>query len=82
MVKLEKEFDFFLSNRKELVKKYKGKYIAIKGHKVLGAYNSMPEAVEETSKNEELGTFLIQECKPSDKAYTQTYHSRASFALK
>jgi len=82
MIFLEKEFDFFVSNKKEFVKKYKGKYIAIKGHKVLGAYNSLPEAVNETSKSEELGTFLVQECKPSSKADTQTYHSRASFVLK
>ncbi len=82
MIFLEREFDFFVSNRKELVKKYKGKYIAIKDHKVLGAYNSLPEAVNETSKSEKLGTFLVQECKLSKKAYTQTYHSRANFALK
>jgi len=82
MIFLEKEFDFFVSRQKELVKKYKGKHIAIKDHKVLGAYNSLPEAVKETSKNEELGTFLIQECTPSGKAYTQTYHSRATFESK
>ncbi len=79
MIFLEKEFNFFVSRQKELVKKYKGKHIAIKDHKVLGAYNSLAEAVKETSKNEELGTFLIQECKPSSKAYTQTYHSRVNF---
>lgn len=79
MLKLEKEFDFFVRNQKELVKKYKGKFIAIKDNKVLGSYNSMPEAVKETSKYEDLGTFLIQKCIPTDKAYTRTYHSRISF---
>lgn len=82
MIYLEEEFDFFVSNQKELVKKYKGKHIAIKGHQVLGVYSSLPEAVNESSKNEELGTFLIQECKLSSKANTQTYHSRVSFSMK
>jgi hypothetical protein len=82
MILLEKEFDFFVHNQKKLVKKYKGKYIAIKNNKVLGAYNNLPDAVKETAKYEDLGTFLIQKCEPSMKVYTQTYHSRANFALK
>lgn len=82
MVMLEKEFDYFLSNRKELVERYKGKYIAIKDNEILGAFDSLSEAIKETSKHEELGTFLVQECIPSSDAYTQTFHSRVSFELK
>lgn len=80
MIFLESEFDFFVHNQKNLVEKYKGKYIAIKNNRVLGAYNSLAEAVKETARHEKLGTFLIQECKPSTKAYAQTYHSRVKFA--
>ncbi len=82
MILLEKEFDFFVNNQKELVEKYRGKYIVIKGKKVLGEYSSLSEAVEETSKREQLGTFLVQKCEPTKKAYTQTYHSRVSYELK
>jgi hypothetical protein len=82
MIFLEKEFEFFVKNQKEFVEKYRGKYIVIKNEKVLGAYNSLSEAVEETSKREKLGTFLVQKCEPTKKAYTQHYHSRVSFELK
>ena len=82
MIPLEKEFDFFVNNQKILVEKYKGKYIVIKNEKVLGAYDSLAEAVEKTSRREELGTFLVQKCEPSRKAYIQTYHSRVAFGLK
>jgi len=82
MITLEKEFDFFVKNQKELVEKYKGKYVVIKDDKILGVYSSLSEAVEETSKREKLGTFLVQKCEPTNKVYTQNYHSRVSFELK
>ena len=82
MIFLEREFDFFVHNQKELVEKYKGKYIAIKDNQVLGAYNSLAEAVKETAKQEKLGTFLIQECELSTKGYAQTYHSRVKLSQK
>ena len=80
MDKLKKEFEYYLSNQDELVKKHKGKFIVIKDGKVIGEYDSPFEAVEETSKKYELGTFLVQKCEPGSESYTQTYHSRVSFA--
>jgi len=80
MVKLENEFNYYLRNQKELVEKYKGKYIVIMDAKLLGAYDSELEAIEETSKKHELGTFLVQRCEPGADSYTQTYHSRVTFA--
>jgi hypothetical protein len=79
MSKLEKEFNYYIKNQEELVKKYKGKFIVIKKDKVLGAYKSEIEAVEETSKIEELGTFLVQKCEPGENNYTQSFHSRVIF---
>jgi len=79
MIALEKEFNFFVLNQDKLVKKYKGKYIVIKNNKILGAYDELSEAIKETSKHEELGTFLIQKCDPTAKAYTQHYQSRVYF---
>ena len=76
---LEKEFDYYLQNQEELVNKYNGKHIVIKDCKVIGFYNSDIEAVEETAKNHELGTFLVQLCSPGNENYTQTYHSRVAF---
>jgi len=80
MYTLEKDFDFYLNHQDELVKKYNGKYIVIKNGEVLGSYESDIEAVEETTKMHELGTFLVQYCSPGDKSYTSHFHSRVVFA--
>ncbi|MFA6992466.1 MAG: hypothetical protein WC269_04285 [Candidatus Gracilibacteria bacterium] len=73
---LEKEFQYFLDHQKELVKQYSGKFIVIKNQEIIGVYTSESEAFTETQKKHELGTFLIQECKPGTDVYTQTFHSR------
>jgi hypothetical protein len=76
---LEIEFKYYLEHQDELVKKYNGRIIVIKGQSVIGDYDSEITAIEETSKNHELGTFLVQKCEPGTKSYSQTYHSRAIF---
>lgn len=77
---LEKEFKYYLDNQKELVKKYNGKFIVIIDNEVVGDYGSYDEALFESCKKHELGTFLIQECTEGEDAYTQTFHSRVIFA--
>jgi hypothetical protein len=77
--KLRNEFKYYLSHQPELVKKYNGKYIVIKDQVVIGAYDQEPEAIEETIKEHNLGTFLIQKCEPGTESYTQTFHSRVIF---
>ena len=69
---LEKEF------KNELVDKYRGKFIVIKACAVIGAYDSDLEAIQETSKKEESGTFLVQKCEPGKDSYTQMYNSRVA----
>ncbi len=80
MEKLEREFKYYLEHQNELVKKYNGKFIVIKNGEVIGAFDSELEAVEKTAEQHELGTFLVQKCEPGSESYTQTYHSRVSFA--
>jgi hypothetical protein len=77
---LEREFKFYIDNQDALVKQYNGKFIVIKDCNVIGSYASEIQALTETSKTHELGTFLIQKCEPGSEAYTQTFHSRVSFA--
>lgn len=76
---LEKEFEYYLENQQELIRKYSGKVIVIKNEKVIGDYNSEVIALMETKKDHELGTFLIQKCSPGNVDYTETYHSRVVF---
>jgi hypothetical protein len=73
---LEKEFQYYIENQDELVEQYHGKVIVIKNREVIGAYDSELEAIKETAKEHELGTFLIQKCEPGSDSYTQTFHSR------
>jgi hypothetical protein len=80
MEKLEKEFKYYLEHQDELVKKYNGKFIVIKDRQVIGAFDSELEAIEKTAEKHELGTFLVQKCEPGSESYTQTYHSRVTFA--
>ncbi len=61
------------------MKTYNGKFIVIKDCKVMGSYDSELDAVKETAKKHELGTFLVQKCDPGTDSYTQTYHSRVVF---
>jgi hypothetical protein len=46
----------------KLYKVHGQKFVAIKDHNILGAYDTFNQALETTLKKEELGTFLIQEC--------------------
>lgn len=76
---LNNEFNFYLENQDKLLKEYEGKFVVIKDLKVIGSYNRIEEAVEETSKTHELGTFLVQKCTPGKDDYTAVFHSRFQF---
>ena len=73
---LEKEFQYYLDHQKELVAKYGGKFVVIKGGAVIGAFDDELTALNETQKKHALGTFLVQKCEPGSESYTQTFHSR------
>lgn len=73
---LEIEFKYYLDHQAELVKKYNGKFIVLKGEKVIGSYDSHIDAYNKTVLTEKLGTFLIQHCLPGKDSYTQTFHSQ------
>lgn len=77
---LEQEFDFYLKNQEELVKKYGGKHIVIKNLQVVGNFDTEAEAISESAKKYPLGTFLVQKCEAGSAGYTQTYHSRVVFS--
>lgn len=70
---LQREFEYFLRHQKELVAKYRGKFVVIKDDQVLGAYDSALEAMRETAREHQPGTFLVQECKSGSGAYTSTF---------
>ena len=77
---LDQEFAYFKAHQPELVTRYPGRYVVIKGEEVLGDYASELEAYREARKHHELGEFFIQRCVPGETAYTQVFHSRVRFA--
>lgn len=77
---LQEAFDYYLAHQSELVRLYEGKVIVIKDGAVLGAYDDDATAIRGTTKDHELGTFLVQRVSGGDSAYSQTFHSRVSFA--
>ena len=68
-------FTFFKSNIEELCKCYYGKFLSIKNAAVLGAYDSFDQAYTETSRSEELGTFLIMHCVRADEMSINNFYS-------
>lgn len=66
----DNDFEWFLKRYEDLFKEYGNAYLAIKNEKVLGSYKSYGEAVEETKKTEELGTFIVQHCNGREDGYT------------
>ena len=77
---LGKEFKYYIDNQTELLKKYNGRIVVIKEEQVVGDYDNYEDALFDSAKKFELGTFLIQECTEGEDAYTQTFHSRVIFS--
>lgn len=66
------DFDYFIQNYKELYQQYGHKFLAIKNKEVLGAFDSVPDAISQLSKEYEIGSYIIQECTDDDSAYRTT----------
>lgn len=66
----DRDFKWFLDNYDDIFREYGNCYVAIKDKKVLGTYGSTAEAVKETSKNEPLGSFIVQYCNGDESGYT------------
>lgn len=75
-MRLQSEFEYFKAHQDELVELYEGRFVVIKGESVIAAYDSFADAVHQTAKTHEPGTFLIQRCEAGPEAYTQVFHSR------
>ena len=73
---LKEDFNYYVQNHKEIVKKYLNKYIVIKEQSIVDSYDTFEEAVSESSKKYDLGTFIIQNCSEDLNELTQVFHSR------
>jgi len=73
---LEAEHQFYLDNRETLREKYPGKRVVIVKNEIKGVYNSDLEALAETTKTMEMGTFCVKYI-PVDPA--EEYHRVYSY---
>jgi hypothetical protein len=69
------ELGFFIAHQDELVAKYRGQTLILRGENVEGVYDSPLAAYVEGQKRFPLGTFMIQPCEPGPSAYTVTINS-------
>lgn len=76
MSNLQKEYDYYLKHQAEFIERYDGKLIVIKNNQIIGSYKSEMEAIAETTKHYELGTFLVQRCSTDASSCNAIYHSR------
>ncbi|MDR2732389.1 MAG: hypothetical protein LBB36_04135 [Fibromonadaceae bacterium] len=67
---LDREYNYFISNQNELVRRYNKKILVIRENSVVGSYKTFEKAYNDAVKKYPLGTFLIQECVAGEKAYT------------
>lgn len=66
------ELNFFIRNQDELVRKYLGKALVIKGNELYAVYDTALEAYVRLERDHELGKAMIQLCEPGPEAYTAT----------
>ena len=78
-VMLDTEFKYYVDHQEELVKRYRDRYIVIRGTEVVGDYDTLPAAFGAASAKFPPGTFLIQHCTPGPESYTQHFGSRVAF---
>ena len=78
-VVLQDQFQYYLDHQEDLLKEHDGKFVVIKDFELVGSYDTELEAYRDSIRKYELGTFLIQECTPGDKSYTQTFRTRVIF---
>ena len=73
---LKKNYNYYVNNHNEIVKKYLNKFIVIKDEKILDSYDTFEEAFKKSSEKYELGTFIIQKCTKNIEEDTRVFHSR------
>lgn len=65
---LEKEYQFFLDNKEDLIQKYLNNFIIIVNNEVVGSFEKKSDALKFASKNYETGKFLLEFCT-TDKLF-------------
>jgi hypothetical protein len=65
--RLDANYDWYIANQEELVKKYNGKQLLIVDRKVAGAYDKRIDAYVDGANNYGFGNFSLQRCSPGER---------------
>lgn len=77
---LEAESSYFKAHKAELLEKYRGKFIVIKGNAVLGdGFENRDDALQFALKDHAPGTFMIKECTEEGDQIMR-FNSRVTFS--
>jgi hypothetical protein len=74
-------FQFFIENQEDIAREYNGKHVVISEDKIVGSYDSHPEAYYAAlnTLGLTLGQFIIQLAEHGEDAYTAYLHSSVQF---
>ena len=72
----EKELQFFIANQDDLVKRFRGTVLIIRGDEVVGAFPTAMDAYSSASERFPAGSYMLQPCEPGPSAYTVTIAER------
>lgn len=72
--RFDKEFDYYLAHQDELVEKYDGKVLAIRGEEVVEVFdcNWFDAVIKVDELGYEPGTVMIHEVSPGPEGHTVT----------
>ena len=76
---LKEEFTYYIEHHKELVEKYNGKVIVLKGGEVLNKFDTVSDAYWWAVQEDLLGKVMIQKVEPGEENYTLTVHTQHLF---
>ena len=79
---LEREYEHYLEIREELAEKHDGKFVAIKGQKVLGVFDDYLHAANTVYIKHEKGTVLMQEIRADLESLTITISTPGVVAVQ
>ena len=68
----EQELAYFIEQPDELVRRFKGTVLVIRGKEIVGAYPTPLAAYEAAGAQVPPGSFMLQPCEPGTSAYTVT----------
>jgi hypothetical protein len=75
------ELQYFKDHQEDLVKRFKGTVLVIRGREVVGAFPTALEAFMSASTQYPAGSYMLQPCEPGSGAYTVTVAMSSAPAL-